>query len=161
MRRLRRGLIRWETIALAGLLLLWGCVSPAALGTREQTAPVPDPAPTVPVTRGDVVILDGSELVPGVTVRVHGRIGVFGNEPFTYPAIRTRVVPAAASDEGNATGEGNAPEPQPWLLELTGLEAAEVDRVLGRPVVVTGTLTALPRGPSPGRLEVSEVTDAP
>ena len=107
---------------------------------------------------GNVEILEGEVLREGSRIRARGQIGVYGNEPFTYPALRTEAATILLDQHA-----GNVPDAPvvPLLLELTGVSPQEIDRVQGRTVLVTGVLRRMPQGPRKGLLEVSSIATPP
>lgn len=90
----------------------------------------------------------------GADIRASGRIAIYGNEPFTFPALRTEV-PVALLDDVRA----DTPDRVPWLLELNGMELDEIVSWQERAVIVTGTLRRLPSGPRQGLLEVKSIEE--
>lgn len=123
----------------------------AALGSREGRA---GGQVTEVSNKTDFTVPDGQGVRVGADIRASGRIAIYGNEPFTFPALRTEV-PVALLDDVRA----DTPDRVPWLLELNGMELDEIVSWQERAVIVTGTLRRLPSGPRQGLLEVKSIEE--
>ena len=113
---------------------------------------------------GDLVVLDEGQLRIDASVKVRGRINIYGNVPFTFYAIRTEVAPEILRDAGHLRHDGSeydTDEPVPWLLELEAPDRIRLNDWQGQTVVVTGYLRRLPAGPRHGLLEVRSIEAAP
>lgn len=147
-------------------LLVMGSILPPAASARGRQERTQDQGTdsTMSQMPSDVSVVNDAPLEKDALVRARGQIGVYGNEPFTFYAIRTEIAPEILRDAGHLRHDGSeydTDEPVPWLLELEAPDRIRLNDWQGQTVVVTGYLRRLPAGPRHGLLEVRSIEAAP